>query len=142
MWVLGFVILVRDVRECIPNFFYCEGSTKLNNSEFLDLMEQIDKHLASNKAFVGNPKRMADIENAARIASTLFEHVDISMSDDLLQIGSLALRLDFYDVIVRGENEINAFIELISKADNFEIGSLDNERTRLSIMFQNALVRL
>ena len=114
----------------------------MNNKEFLDVMKKIEEHLNSTPGlFTENPERMADVKEAVDIASELFGDARISFSDDPLKVGCMALRIDFYDMVVRGSDEIESFNKLISKADNFEIGAIGDEQTRMSIMFYNALTK-
>ena len=115
----------------------------MNDNEFLDLMGEVEKYLKASEhsMFAENPERMADIQEAVGIASKLVESAEISFSDDPLKLGCLAIRIDFYDMVVRGRDEIEQFKALISKADNFEIGAIGDEKTRMSIMFYNALFK-
>ena len=120
-----------------------EGELLLNNTEFMNLMKEVEGYLEASKdcLFAENPARMADIQEAVSIASSLFSDAQLSFSDDPLYLGSMALRIDFYDMIVSGKDEIERFNKLISKADNFEIGAIGNEKTRMSIMFNGVLIK-
>ena len=48
--------------------------------------------------------------------------------------------IDGYDITVRGSREIELFRELISKANNFEIYPVGDEKIRFAIMFDDVLI--
>lgn len=113
----------------------------MDKQEFMGLMGELTKHLEKEKIFIKNPVRFAEVERAMEIAKELFMDSKISIEDDPIQMGALILRIEGFDVVVRGTREIKLFIELISKADNFEIYAI-NDGIRFSILFNNALTRL
>lgn len=114
----------------------------MNDKEFMDLMDDLQKYLEREKVFIQNPVRYAEIQHATEIAKELFKDYDISIKDDPLQMGALILCIEGYDIMVQGEREIKLFTELISKANNFEIYPIGDERIKFSILFSNALTRI
>lgn len=114
----------------------------MDNKDFETLMQALSTHLETEKVFIKNPERFAEVERATEIAAMLFADAEITIDDDPLQMGALIIRIDGYDVTVRGATEITLFIELISKADNFEIYAVGDERVRFALVFTNALMRL
>ena len=113
----------------------------MNDAEFMDLMGEIADYLKSEKVFIKNPARFADVNAAREIAKELFQESSITIEDDPLQTGSLCLCINCFDVIVRGEREINLFQKLISKANNFEIYPVGDENIKISIMFNDVLIK-
>lgn len=114
----------------------------MNDKEFMDLMSDLQEYLAREKVFIQNPVRYAEIQHATEIAKELLKDYDISIKDDPLQMGALILCIEGYDIMVQGEREIKLFTELISKANNFEIYPIGDERIKFSILFANALTRI
>lgn len=114
----------------------------MEDKEFMDLMNDFKAYLENEKVFIQNPLRYADVERATEIAKELFSDYGISIKDDPLQMGAVILCIVGYDITIRGEREIKLFTELISKANNFEIYPIDNERVGFSILFANVLTRI
>ena len=114
----------------------------MDDKEFERLMGELEKYLASEKVFIKNPKRIEDVQRATEIAAQLFSESEIAVDDDPLQMGALIVRIDGFDITVRGEREIELFNELVSRADNFEIYPVGDERVRFAILFNNALTRV
>lgn len=114
----------------------------MTDEEFMKLAKGLNKYLETEKIFIKNPARFADVQHATEIARQLFADTQISIEDDPLQMGSLCLCINGFDIIVRGEREIKLFKELISKANNFEIYPISDESIRFAIMFNGALTRL
>ena len=114
----------------------------MNDKQFEDFTKQLEQYLAEEKVFVKNPARMQEFQHATEIANALFQDAQISIEDDPIQMGALILRIDCFDITVRGTSEINLFSELISKADNFEIYATGDERIHIAILFNNALIRV
>lgn len=114
----------------------------MTDEEFMKIAKNLNKFLETKKVFIKNPARFADVQHATEIAKKLFADTQISIEDDPLQMGSLCLCINGFDIIVRGEREIKLFKELISKADNFEIYPVGNESIKFSIMFNGVLIRL
>lgn len=114
----------------------------MDDKEFAGLMDELGKYLEREKVFIKNPDRFADVERATEIATLLFGDSTVTVDDDPLQMGALIVRIDGFDITVRGVTEINLFTELISKADNFEIYPVGDERICFAILFNNALTRL
>jgi hypothetical protein len=105
-------------------------------------MGDLTKYLEAQKVFIQNPIRFADVQHATEIAKELFSEMEIAIQDDPLQMGALILCITGFDITVRGEREINLFTELISKADNFEIYSVGDEKVKFAILFNGVLTRL
>lgn len=114
----------------------------MTDSEFMKFVEGLNAHLEREKIFMKNPSRLADVKRATEIANELFADANISIVDDGLQLGSIAIRIEGYDVVVRGAREIKLFTELVSKADNFEIYPVGDEKMKFAIMFNDALIRI
>lgn len=114
----------------------------MKNNDEMYFAQLINKHLDSKKSFVANEQRLAEIEHASNIATQLFSDAVISLKDDPLQLGSISVHIDCFDMIVRGKDEIKLFIELIERADNFETYAKDNGNIVISIMFNNAFIRV
>jgi hypothetical protein len=112
---------------------------QLNDKNFMDFIERLERYLAANKVFTKNPERYAEVLTAANIAKELFQDETISIENDELQIGSLVLCVQGYDLTIRGEREIKLFTELISKADNFEVVPIGGDKIELAIMFDDAM---
>lgn len=105
-------------------------------------MNALAEYLEREKIFIKNPARFADVESATEIATELFADAKISVENDPLQLGALIVRIEGFDIVVRGEREINLFKQLIDKADNFEIYSTGKDSLRFSIVFNGALMRI
>lgn len=114
----------------------------MNDEQFMELMGDLKNYLEAEKVFIQNPIRYAEVRRATEIAKELFKEYDISIKDDPLQMGALILCIEGYDVMVRGEREIKLFTELISKANNFEIYPVGDEKIKFSILFADAFTRI
>lgn len=114
----------------------------MNDEQFMELMGDLKNYLEAEKVFIQNPVRYTVVKRATEIAKELFKEYDISIKDDPLQMGALILCITGFDIIVRGEREINLFTELISQADNFEIYPIGDEKIKFSILFSNVLTRI
>ena len=114
----------------------------LINNEFESLVEMLQRNLETEKVFVKNPERFADVQHATEIAKKLFSTMEITIQDDPLQTGSLAVCIKGFDMVVRGAREIKLFQELVSKADNFEIRPFADETLQFNIMFNRALTQV
>ena len=114
----------------------------MTDKEFMDFIESLNQYLATEKTFIKNYERFDDVKRATEIANELFSDASISVVDDALQLGSLVIRIEGYDIVVRGEREIELFTELISKADNFEIYPIGDEKMMFAVMFNNALIKM
>ena len=113
----------------------------MDEKEFMSLMEGLSDYLEREKVFIKNPVRFAEVERATEIAEELFADSKVSIIDDPLQMGALILKIEGFDIVVRGEREIKLFTELIENADNFEIYAVD-DNIAFSILFNDALIRL
>ena len=113
----------------------------MDDKEFLDLMKELDDYLTREKIFIKNPARFAEVQRATEIATQLFSDAKITIEDDPLQMGALIVRIEGFDIIVRGKREISLFIKLIGKADNFEIYPTTDGKIRFAILFNSALIR-
>ena len=114
----------------------------MDSQEFKGLMDKLAQYLESEKVFIKNPARFAEVNAAFQIASQLFTDAEVTISDDPLQMGALILRIESYDIIVRGQEEIALFSALIATADNFEIYPANNEKIKFALVFSGALIRL
>lgn len=111
----------------------------MNEVNFDCFTEALKQYLEMKKIFIQNPKRMAHVNAATEIACKLFPHAKITLGDDPMQMGAIILYVTDFDIVVR---ETKEFIELISKADNFEVYPINDERLCLAILFGNALTRI
>ena len=133
----------------LPVIFYKGNKPKgkyrkensMNDEEFMGLMEEIGDYLKSEKVFIKNPARFADVNAAREIANELFQESNVTVEDDPLQTGSMCLCVNCFDVVVRGKREIKLFQQLISNADNFEIYASTDDHIKIAIMFNDVLVK-
>ena len=114
----------------------------VNEENFMALMRDLNAYLEREKVFIKNPDRFPDVMHAMEIAAELFKDSEIEILDDPLQMGSLCVGINGFDILVRGKREIELFKELISNADNFEIYAKGKETVQFSIMFNRALIRI
>ena len=114
----------------------------MDDKEFELIAQDLQQYLEHEKVFVKNPTRFAEVEAAYSIAKQLFADSDVSIADDPIQMGALILRIEGYDIVIRGQEEIELFSTLISKADNFEIYSLAEDKIKFALVFSGALTRL
>lgn len=112
------------------------------NNEIDIILESFSKHLKREKTFVQNPMRMKDVVNAMKIAERLFPDHVTEIKDDPLQTGALILQIDCTDLHefmeVSGEEEIELFCEMVSKANNFEFYQ-SKGNIRFAAVFNGAL---
>lgn len=111
----------------------------MNDEEFMQFASAVRQYLEIPKVFIQNHQRMAEVNAATEIACKLFPEANITLEDDPLQMGAVILIVEDFDITVR---ETEAFCELVSKADNFEVYATDDEKVKLAIMFNNALTRI
>jgi hypothetical protein len=114
----------------------------MEDKEFLSLMEELNSYLEREKVFIKNSARFAEVQQATEIATKLFSDAKVTVEDDPLQMGALIVRIEGFDIIVRGKREIELFKKLISKADNFEIYSVASDKIRFAILFNDVLIRM
>ena len=112
------------------------------DEKFMALMNALQQHLESEKVFIKNPERMAEVTAAVNAATSLFPDAKVELADDPLQMGALILRIDGYDLVVRGQDEIDLFAAIIANADNFEIFATEDGGIRMSLVFCRALMRI
>ena len=103
---------------------------------------KIDEYLKADKTFIQDLNRTREIKTATEIAGQLFPNAKIDIADDPLQMGALILCIEDFDIVVRGVREIDLFKDMVSKADNFEIYSIGNERVKVAILFNRVLCRI
>ena len=103
-----------------------------------DFIDALNEYLSTQKAFIQNPKRIAEVNAATEMAYKLFPKAKISLEDDPLQMGAIILTIEDCFITVR---EVKKFVELIGKANNFDIIS-NEEDIKLSILFDNALIKI
>lgn len=113
----------------------------MNDEQFMGLMRELDSHLQTEKVFIKNPARFANVNTAREIAKELFQDSSITIEDDPLQMSSMSLCINCFDVVIRGQREITLFQKLVSKADNFEIYPVGDERIKITIMFNDVLIK-
>lgn len=105
---------------------------------FTKLKEYLDKE----KVFIENPFKMQDVRKAAEILHQLFPDVEIKIENDPLQMGALILSFDYFDMIVRGAQELELFAEFTTLVDNFEVYSIGREKVHVAAVIQQALIRI
>lgn len=115
---------------------------ELSNEDFMGLMDELAEYLKKEKVFIQNPVRYTEVQRAVSIAKELFKDYSISIKDDPIQMGALILCISGFDITIQGEEEIALFTELISKANNFEIYPVGDDKVRFSILFANVLKRI
>lgn len=111
----------------------------MNDKELITFAEHLQKYLETEKVFIKNAARFAEVEEAFNLAQQLFSDSDVTIADDPLQMGALILRIEGYDVVVR---DIALFQKLIAKASNFEIYPIGDEKMKFSLVFSGALTRM
>lgn len=111
----------------------------MNDEEFMQFADVLTQYLEMQKIFIPNPKRLEEVNAATEMAKRLFPEAKITIEDDPLQMGAVILTVEDFDITVR---ETEAFCELVSKADNFEVYATNDEKVKLAIMFNNALTRI
>lgn len=111
----------------------------MNENEFTEFTDLLTNYLETQKVFVQNPQRMAEVNAATETACRLFPEAEITIEDDPLQMGAVILSIKDYHLIVR---ETTDFIALICAADNFEVYETNQEKIELAILFNNALTRI
>ena len=109
---------------------------------FFKTVQELKEYLQKDKVFIDNPARLADVQHATEIANELFGDMNIWIKEDPIQMGALILCIEGFDIIVRGEREIELFYELIDKANNFEIYATEEGNIRCSILFNKAKIRI
>ena len=110
----------------------------MNEEEFMNFTDALTQYLKTEKIFVQNPVRMAEVNTATEMACKLFPEATINLMDDPLQMGAVILEIEDCFITVR---EMEKFIQMISGATNFDIFSSDDS-IRLSILFDEALIRI
>ena len=114
----------------------------MDNREFYGILDGLRAYLESEKVFVTNPFRMAEVERAVDILVELFPEKEKYIKDDPLQMGALILCVDSFDFTVRGEYELALFAEFCSLVDNFEVYSTGVENVHFAAVMQGAYKRI
>lgn len=115
----------------------------MEEKDFWDLTSKLKEYLEANKTFIQNPMRIADVQCALKTAKELFPDAkSISIDDDPLQMGALIITIRDYDLSAVGQENIALFSKLIEKANNFEISPYGECEVVISIMFNDALIRI
>ena len=112
----------------------------MNDKEFYKILEQIRKYLEQEKSFVENPARMKDAARAVEIIDELFPNAVRGIKDDALQTGALVLSVDSNDMVVRGDEELEKFAELMDLIDNFEIYSTKGTQIHFAAVMQKVFI--
>lgn len=114
----------------------------LTDEEFYGILTQLGEYLQTEKKFIDNPFRQTEIKDALVAARKLFPDAKIELHEDPLQLGALIIHMEMYDMNVSGETEIKLFVDIIRKADNFEIYPIDEETICFALVYQKALIRV
>lgn len=114
----------------------------MNENELMaKVFDAAGQYLAKEKVFVQNPDRIREIDAAVAIAKELFARCTVTINDDPMQLGTMYVHIEGFDMVVRGKREIEMFCDMIAKADNFELYP-KNGNVVFSAAFQNALILL
>jgi hypothetical protein len=111
----------------------------LSDEKIIKFAENVKEYLKIPKQFVINAERLYEVDQAIAIAHELFKDMDITIADDPLETGSLAVCIKGFDIVVSNKNEMSLFINLISAADNFEIYSSGTDSIEFNLMFNHVL---
>lgn len=111
----------------------------MTDEEFMKLSESFEQYLATEKVFLKNKNRVADVEQAREIAKRIFPDSKIYTKPDPLIMGGTVLCIEDFYLPVR---EIKLFQMLIHKADNFDISVEGDEDVRIALLFNNTATRL
>ena len=114
----------------------------MNDQQFQQFLSELRNYLKQPKVFVTDINRAREFYNAVGLAKTLFPNAKIEINDDPLQTGAMSLHMESIDIVVRGEREINLFVQLISMADNFEIYPISDEEICFAAVFQGVNQRV
>ena len=114
----------------------------MNNTEFMNILNQLNNYLKMEKKFVLNSMRETEFKKAIELACKLFPDAKIYTNDDPLQMGAMILCIEDFSLSVCGETEIKLFSDIISMADNFEFYPIDEGTVKFAAVFQNVLVRI
>ena len=114
----------------------------MDNKQFYGILDGLREYLETEKVFVANPFRMAEVERAVDILVELFPEQEKRIEDDPLQMGALILCVDSFDFSVRGEYDLVLFAELCSLVDNFEVYSTGNESVHFAAVMQGVYKRI
>lgn len=109
----------------------------MNEENLTNFVDLLTKYLETQKVFVQNPQRMAEVNAATETACRLFPDSQITIEDDPIQMGAVILRIEDFDIVVR---ETEAFCDIVDKADNFDIYPVGDEKVRADILFNRALI--
>lgn len=106
-------------------------------------LEELRKYEQQPKMWVVNLQRQTEFMQAYKGISALVlaEDPDAKIECEMheINIGAGVIRIEADELIVR---EIQRFCAAISKANNFEIYPLVNDKMRMSIMFYNIYKRI
>jgi hypothetical protein len=118
------------------------GVMLLNDQQFSQFLSELQAYLKQPKVFVTDINRAREFYNAVDLAKQLFPNAKIEIRDDPLQTGAMSLHMEHIDMVVRGEREINLFIQLIELADNFEVYPINDEEICFAAVFQGVNKRV
>ena len=108
-----------------------------------EFLEQLRKYQEQPKIWVVDPVRQTEFMQAYKGISALVlaEEPEANIECEMheINIGAGVIRIEADELVVR---EIQNFCAAISKANNFEIYPLANDKMRMSIMFYNIYKRL
>jgi hypothetical protein len=97
----------------------------------------LQEYLGAEKTATINDERFVMLEKMFVIAQDLFGDANITLEDDALQMGRMALCIKGFGLTVCGEDDIRLFAELIFNADNFEIYASEDDEVELNIMYND-----
>lgn len=110
----------------------------MNSNDFVQFSKILREYIDAEKKYIPNIARLRDINEAIDIAREIYSEYEIAIAKDPLQMGTLFLEITGIDIAAIGKREIELFQQLIDKADNFEVVSINDEKVRLSICFTDA----
>ena len=121
-------------------YFVVREVTTIDDKEFLEFTAVLEEYLSKEKVFVKDASRCAQVEYAMEIAKKLFPEAKVELEHDPLQMGALIVTIRDFDLTVRGETEINLFMQMVANASNFEIYAVIDEDVVIAILFNGALI--
>lgn len=135
-------IPLQDAFELVESFVLQENYPMFRE-EFLEFTDRIRAYLEEEKVFIENPERMMDVWRAIEILDELFPDHKKRVEGDPLQMGSLTLIVEDFDICVNGRANRMLFAELCMLVDNFEIYSpCDDEIVHFAAIMVGVYTRI
>lgn len=103
---------------------------------FNSFMRQLKKWVEQPHMYLVNKERTKEIENACKKLEIIIPDAKITIDENILCDGSVAISVETDELVVKN---IQEFISIIQTANNFEIYPLLDGNIRFSIMFKDAM---